>query len=261
MGLWGYIGLAALVVFVLFIINKRAVTEFFGLARAQVGKGGRYIGQLDPVARMQQVADDAKDQIKGYKQTLTKCEALKVSLQSQVEEDTKNKSRLLARINRLMEEGKLDTDPTLQNLAKQLADTEKRLTTNKKQLDDNTELYNSALKNVQAAVAKIATAEQEAKSLDARLKVSESQRELNDMFQTSFDPTSINASLGEFDKFKKIAEDKINANNASLKVTKDLGGTSFQAEEDESNEDAKDLLASIRKQRTGADAATAEAAH
>lgn len=260
MSLWSWIGLAALVVFVLLIVNKRAVLSAFGWGRAQIGKGGRFIETLDPVARMQQEADDARDQIKNYKQVLAKCEAIRMSLQSQVEEDTKNKARLTSRINRSIDEGKADTDPVLQNYAKQLAETDKRLTANKAQLEANTALYNNNLKNVQAAVAKIASADQEAKTLGNRLQLSESQRDLNEMFQ-KYDASGLNSSLGNFEKYKKIAEDKINANNASLKVTQDLGGSALQIEEDEGNEDARDLLASIRQQRAGAGAAPVAAAN
>lgn len=246
--MWTWIGVAALVLLVLFVTNRRTVLALFGYGKAQVNKVGRAVEALDPIGQMQLVADEAKEQIKGYKGALANCEALRLSLQSQVDEDTKNKARLTARINRMMDDGTPDTDLQLQNYAKQLTETTKRLETNIKQLEQNTNLYNTTLKNVQAAANKIATAEQEAKNLNARLRVSESQRDLNEMFQ-KFDTSNLNSSLGQFERFKEIAEQKINSNNASLKVTQDLGGTSIQNIEDETNEDAKDLLASMRQNR------------
>lgn len=246
--LWTWIGIAALVVFVMLIVNKRAVLNVFGLARAQAGKLADAVQQVDPIAQMNQSVRDAEAELRGFKVALTQCEALKTSLSRQVEDGKRQKNRLTAKIENLMAEGKTDADPVLQATAKLLADTNKSLETNTAQLEGNIKLYDNTLKKVQVAVGKIAAADQRAKTLKVNLQTSDAQSALNNMF-AKFDSTNLNSSLGEISKYEQIVQQKIDQNNASLKVTEDLGGTTLQMDEDESNADAQDLLASIRRKR------------
>jgi phage shock protein A len=218
--------LIALVVLVLLALNYRAVMNMFGVGRAQLGKLGRAVGEIDPLATYQQGIDDAAESVRKAKAGMTRAVALIASVERQVNSGRQEKARLEARIRRAVADG--DTAKS-QEYALQLGDCETHLKTNEEQLEHHKDAYDEFVAEVKRQQEKVATYEREAHGLGIQLEMSRANKEFNE-FRQSF---SVNTgSLNGLAAQREAVLRQIDANNAYSKVEKDVGGGSRYEEED-----------------------------
>jgi phage shock protein A len=226
MSFWGVVGIIALVVVVLLLINHKAVLNMFGALRAQVGKAGRAVGGADPLANYQQGIDDAADSVKRAKQGMTRAVALISSVERQVNSGKQEKARLEARIQRALGE---ENQAKAQEYAAQLADCETHLAANEDQLNHHKEAYDGFVADVKRQQEKVATYQREASGLGIQLEMSKANREFNE-FRQSF--TVNTGALNGLAAQREAVMQQIDQNNAYGKVEKDVGGGSTYEEDD-----------------------------
>ena len=240
--MWTVLGIGLLVVVAVILFTPRLRTAFM----AQWNKIGRAAESKDPVAQMQLKADQAKVQLRKWKDALVKCQGLISTMESQEVTDEKDENRLTSLIKRAMSEGKGDTDPVLLGYAKQLKSLRSRRAENKQQLANQQQVYSDVLEQIKVQAQNIEALERDAQNLGVRLETSQAQAELADTF-SQFDQSGLGDALGGADKYKRIAEKQIAENNAKLKVNRDLGGGTDTLRSYEATADAQDILAEFRK--------------
>ena len=224
--MWTVIGVVAFVFLVLAVVNRRAVGDFVNWLRAQVGKGGRALRNMDPLANYQQSIDDAVEAVKRAKQGMARAVALIKSVERQVDSGKAEVNRLNVRIQRAVDDG-----ATVQQreYALLLADSEKNLKTNEEQLKSHQDAYNDFVTEVRQQQDKIVRYQREAESLGVRLEMSQANKEFNE-FRQSFSVN--NGSLNGLSVQREAVLKQIDTNNACSQVEKDVGGTNYK-EEDE----------------------------
>src|SRR5499427_5834868 len=226
MSFWGVVGIIALVVVVLLLINHKAVLNMFGAGRAQLGKLGRAVGGADPLANYQQGIDDAADSVKKAKLGMTRAVALISSVERQVNSGRQEKARLEARIQRALGE---ENNAKAQEYAAQLGDCETHLKANEDQLQHHKDAYDGFVADVKRQQEKVTTAQREAASLGVQLELSKANREFN-QFRESF---SVNTgALNGLAQEREAVLQQIDQNNAYGKVERDVGSGSQYEEED-----------------------------
>jgi len=248
--LYAFAGLAT-VGLVLWIINSKFVKTGLQVAKANLGEASRDLEARNAIKLMRQGIEECTDQVGKAKTGLVKVQSSISGLERQVKAGASEEARLLDRIKRGIADGKKDDDQVMVQLAMTLKRTREDLKTNKQQLEDQHGVYNDLLGQIQNAQRRAETLEREAESLGAQLETSKLTAELAD-FANTFDAKGINSSLEGVGKYRDLVRKSIDANNAKLKVNRDLGkGTTSEVTKWEDSQDAKDLLAEIRGGKGG----------
>lgn len=245
----GYLGggvlIIGLVVLVLWIINKKYVKVNYDVARANLGEAAREKEAANALNLMKQGISDAADQVKKARVGMVKVQASITGLERQVKTGKAEEARLSARITQAINDGKGNDDPVLKQLATSLKRTRDDLKTNEEQLEGQHGIYNDLLAQIQNAQRAGDRLEAEAASLGAQLETSKLTAELADAAQ-AFDAKGINAGLEGVAKYRDLVKKEIDANNAKLKVSRDLRGDTTDVSKFEADQDAADVLAEFR---------------
>lgn len=224
-----WIGVGAVCVVLLLVVNKQAVARFFSALRAQFGKAGRAVEEADTLALLNQAVDDGVTSIQNAKKGLENARSLVLSVKRQVEQGEKEKDRLESRIKAAMDAG--DPNHTATDYALQLAGIEEGLTANKEQLERHTKSYENFAQQVQLAQKKVVVARQKAASLGVQLEMSEREKEMaqfaNDF---SFDPNKLNSGMA---RAEELLQRKIDKNRAAGDVAMDMSQQALAEAKDE----------------------------
>lgn len=210
------VGVAALVLLVLG--GRKTFGRFFNAGRAQVGKAGRAVEEADPLAMYQQLVDDGVTEIQNAKTGLEQARGLVRSVERQVESGEKEVARLTNRIKAAMDAG--DPNGTANDNALALAEAEKQLEENKKQLEKHKGSYTGYAKMVETGQKRVLEARKKAQSLGVALQMSEREKELSKFAESfSFDPNKLNSGLA---RAEELINQKIDANKAAGDVAADM---------------------------------------
>lgn len=194
---------------VLLSLNRKALGNMLFAARAQVGELGRAVKNVDPVANFKQVIDDGLNVISRSKKSLETVATQIRSLNRQIDEGTKEKTRLENRIRAALSNG--DPNNTAAEYAIQLDSVERNLKANQEQKDRNQQLYDGFAKTIEDNQRLVAEARKEIVQLGVQLEQSERDKELT-QFTTEFDK-NVDVGAGLADARAAI-QAKIDANRA-----------------------------------------------
>lgn len=247
-GFWTIVGILALAVVVLAILNRRALGRMIGAASAQVGEWGRAAQNADPMAIYRERIDDAVENGQAAQKSLESCKTLVNEVQGQVDSGLKEKARLETRIKTALANG--DPNNTARGYAEQLAHVEEQLGKNQQQLAKHKTNYDNFLKKVRHYGRKVKELRQEAHELGIELEQSEREKEMNKDLQALQDlDTSFGGDLAQA---RAAVKQKIAANRAVGDVAADLSqqGLAEAADEDlERQAKADDILARFKTQQ------------
>ena len=195
-----------------------AVLKGSNAGSAQAHKLGRRTEEADPLALLNQAVDDGVASIQNAKIGLDNYRVLIQSVQRQVENGEKEKSRLEARIRETLEAG--DPHGAAREYALMLADVEENIATNREQLERHKETYENFARQVEAGQSRVLAARQKATLLGLELEQSKREREMARFARDfSFDPNGLNSDLA---RAEELIYQKIDANRAVGHVAEDL---------------------------------------
>lgn len=245
MSLTTILAIVGIAVLVLAVLNRRALSNMLFAARAQVGELGRAVKNADPVANFKQAIDDGLDTIDRSKKSLETVAAQVRSLNRQIDEGTKEKTRLENRIRAALANG--DPNKTAGEYAIQLESVETNLQSNEAQLARTKQLYDGFAKTIESNQKKVADARREIADLGIQLDQSEREKELT-RFAAEFDKgVDVGAGLADA---RSAIQAKIDANRAAGDVVLSTS-TQRQAEladeELERQQRADDILARFKQ--------------
>jgi len=245
MNLTTILGIVAVAVVVLLLLNRKAFMNMFSALRAQVGEVGRAAKNADPLAMYRQVIDDGLDNIQKAKVSLETVRTQVRSLQRQVDDGTTEKTRLENRIKAALANG--DPNNTASEYAIQLESVERNLETNVEQLERTKGMYDSFTKTIELNQRKVTEARKEVQDLGVQLEQSEREKELvrfNAEFEKGVDVS------GTLSEAREAVLRKIDANRAAGDVAADTSkqkAAELADEELERKQRAEDILARFKQ--------------
>lgn len=231
-----FIATAAGMGVLMFLVNRGAFSRIFGAGRAQVGKFGRAVEGMDPLAIYNQRIEDASkhlgDMIKAQKGAKTNL----IMIERQVAQGEAEHTKLTNRVRAADAKG--DTQRAL-SYARELASLEKTLETNRAQYVAQKAACEKFDNDILRNQKKIIELRQEANRLGLELKTSAAQAAVAQQFR---ELTSVDLFDGT-DSARQKLQEQIDANRASANVDQ-----SISVDDDDDTEDlrAQDILASIR---------------
>lgn len=207
-----------LLAIILLLFSIPSVLKTSSAGSAQLHKSGRRLEEADPLALLNQAVDDGVASIQNAKIGLDNYRVLILSVQRQVENGEKEKSRLEARIREALQAG--DPHNAAREYAMMLADVEQNIETNREQLQRHKETYENFAQQVEAGQSRVLAARQKATLLGLELEQSKREREMARFARDfSFDPNGLNSDLA---RAEELIYQKIDANRAVGHVAEDL---------------------------------------
>jgi len=237
-GIWTWVGLAALVVGVLYMLNKTAFRRVRDAAGAQVGKGARSIWAADPLAVKNAEIDRKAEEIAEATRGLESCQALIRGVERQVTSGNKEKARLQALAEQFARE---NNDAKALEKLTELEKVEGDLNANESQLATHKGTYESFLKKIQNANKRIGELRKEARSQGVRLQMSKAEANLAKLAPVV---GKANLNFDNLDEVNDEIEAQIDKNKAAGQVVADLARDGI--EEMEAEERARTAAAGSR---------------
>jgi phage shock protein A len=228
-----FLKIGAAVAVTLVIVYRRSLMGWLG-----AGTGAGKSAGTDPLARYQQKIDEAGDTLKQAKTGLDRCRTVINSLGRQVADGERDVARLDTRIKTALSEGNEDRAA---EYVQQLQTARATLEENRRQLDTNREIYNSFLKQVQAAQDRIVQAKRDADSMGTRLQTSQAEADLADITRN----LDVDSHLVGSEADREAALQQVDAATARVQTAQDLSAATLgEIEEDERSRkvDARTLL-------------------
>lgn len=220
------------VVLVLLGIFSPPVRRFFGaagdLAGAKADRAAEKLAQTDPVGVLKSKIADAVEQGRNNQKVVELAGQQLVSLQGQIENDVKEKTRLENRIKGVLAGG--DPNKTAQKYATDLARVEEALATNQGQLASAQEQYDTALKLVERYEREIADTRKDADRLGLQLQQSESEKQLYQMTAALKDQCNVGGELAEA---RRRVKEAVDANKGAAMAARDLSRQTLAEEADD----------------------------
>lgn len=216
MSIWSWIGLAALALIALYMLNKTAFRRMRDAGSAQVGKAGRAIWGYDPIAVKNAEIDRKAEELAEATRGLENCRGLISSVERQVKTGTAESNRLQALAEQYVDE-KNDDMARAKLLEKETVDHD--LANNKEQLATHRETYDAWLVKIQNANKRIAELRREAKQQGVRLQMSKAEANLSKLGSVM---GKANLSFDSMSEVDQEIENQIDANRAKGQVAHDL---------------------------------------
>jgi phage shock protein A len=227
-----------LLALLLAVVNIPPLIRMLGAGSSQAGKLGRSLEEADPLALLNQAVDDGVASIQNAKKGLENYRALILSVQRQVENGEKEKTRLESRIQDVLDTG--DPNRTAQEYAMMLTDVEQNIAMNREQLQRHKETYENFAKQVEVGQSRVLAARQKAEVLGLELEQSKREKEMAHFARDfSFNPRGLDTDLT---RAEELIYQKIDANRAIGQVAEDLTKPILVESVDE--EDARKAAAS-----------------
>ena len=238
--MWTVIGVALVIVVLLLIVNKRAVSRVFSAGQAQVDKFGRAVSNVDPLAEYQKKIDDEMENMQKYKTSLAKVGENVRGLKRQIDNDSARETQLVERIKLAKSQ---NNDAAAREYALQLDHVEQSLTANKTQLENTQHIYDGFLKQINAGQQTILDARQEAKQMGVQLEQSKAEKEMS---QFTNELAGMGTHLDGLGDLKSKLQAKIDENRAAVDVVAQTSGAAnmeIDMQEAERNARADAILA------------------
>lgn len=217
--------LAAIVLAVLAVINRKAVSTFFYNIRSYLGGAARAMDSRNAVNNMKQSVDDAKAEIQGHVVKLNQSQGQIDSLTRDVTTYKSEENQLIGMIReRATEVNGDENDAVLQDLATQLANVRQNLADRTADLTEQTTLHNQVLAQVKDAVLRADNLEKQADRLGVKLDMSESRAQLATV-GLNFQKSGAQSSLSDAERYQQEIQKQIDANNGAVKVAQQLAPT------------------------------------
>ena len=217
---WWIICIAAVIVVLVLIFNRRAGRRIGEAANAQLGKAGNWLWKKDPQAIYQHRIDEATEEIRSATTALEEHKSLINSLSRQVEENRKEANVLDARIKASLKDDPQDSKGRAAGYVMQLKTAQNNLKSNEEQLNKATVLYQGNVKKINLARAKIKEAEDKGHQLGLELKMAKTEAVINNLAY------SCNVNLKSVDGLSEVEEEirrQIDRERAKGDVATDLG--------------------------------------
>ena len=200
------------------IVNTPSLIKSLRAGSAQANKLARPPEETDPLALLNQAVDDGVASIQNAKKGLENYRVLILSVQRQVENGEKEKTRLEARIQEAIDAG--DPNRAAHEYALMLAEVEQNIATNREQLLRHKETYENFAKQVEVGQSRVVAARQKAALLGLELEQSKREKEMARFAQEfSFNPEGLDTDLS---RVEELIYQKIDANRAVGHVVEDL---------------------------------------
>lgn len=229
-GLLTAVAVIAVILGIVYFVNRTAFFRLWAAGSAQVGKASKSLWGADPVAVYQAEVDNAAQEIGEATRGLEQYQGLVARLKRQVEGNEKEVARLNVRVDAELKGG---NDARAQEYMLQLKKAKADLAENAAQLKTYEEGYQVNLSRISRARAKIAEAKQNAQKLDAELKMSKAEAEAAKLAQ-KFNVQGANLEgLGEVEE--EIRR-QIDVNRGKAKVAMDIAraeGSAAEVDEEE----------------------------
>lgn len=215
------LGLGGVVVFVLGILNHRAVGRMLFAAKAQIGKLGRSAQQVDVHEQYLEELDDVAEEMSKARKSLQEVKALKLTLGRLVNDGEVAKAKLEHRIKLAIDNN--DPNGTLQTSALELARVEKELEANNLTYSANDKMYQNYVAVIRAGEQKIQERQQRARQQGVTLRMSE---KVKNVLAISSN-LNTEAAFSKLDQKEALVLERIDANQAAIEVAQDLSNNTL----------------------------------
>lgn len=220
MSIMTIVGLVAVLLVILAIVNRKAFWRLFESGNAQVGKAGRWAWQKDPAAIFQQRIDDATEEINDATRAVEQHKGLVNSLGRQVEDGKREAAVLDARVKNSLKDDPTDASGNASKYVVQLQRVQENLARNEAQHKNAVTLYQNNIKKITLARTKIKEAEDEGKQLGVELKMAKTEAAIANLAKGT------NINVKGVDGLSEVAEEmrrQIDVERAKGDVAADLG--------------------------------------
>jgi phage shock protein A len=245
---WTYVLIAGVVIFGLYILNKTAARRMKDAIGAQVGKAGRALWSMDPVAVKNAEIDRKAEEIADATKGLENCRALIAGVERQVVSGKKEQARLQALSEQYARE---NNDALALEKLTELERVTADVDANEAQLKVHKETYEAFLTKIKHAHKSIARLRKEAKEQGVRLQMSKAEANLAKLGNIM---GKHNLSFDSMSEVDEEIESQIDKNRAAGQVAHDLakeGLEEIAAEERARNAKASDKLAALKQKLNG----------
>lgn len=250
LGIWTWVGLVALALVGLYMLNKTAFRRVRDAAGAQVGKAGKALWAADPLAVKNAEIDRKAEEVAEATRGLESCRALIAGVERQVNSGEREKARLTALAEQYARE---NNDAKALEKLTELEKVESDLEANKTQLQTHNTTYNNFLTKIKNANKRIGELRKEAKTQGVRLQMSKAEANLAKLAPVV---GKANLSFDNLDEVNDEIEAQIDANKAKGQVVHDLSADGLEeiaAEERARTAAASSRLADLKAKMNGGD--------
>lgn len=203
-------GLGAVALFaVLLVVNRRAAMSLIPWVRAGAGSAVSAVTGTNLVGQLQEAVKQATEKVAKGRQGLARIGGLKRGLERQLKDLRTEETQWVLKITQAQTHG--DPNGTLQGYAMQLSTCREQIALNQAQYEEISAQFDDYSQDILDGDLAIREAQTKAKTAQARLEMSESQRAIAE-FANSYNP---NAITGELATAMQQVEDKINLNLGS----------------------------------------------
>lgn len=223
---------------------RRFFKNLIGLGNAQLDALGESVGGVDPLGQYKTQIANAAEGAKNAQSVVNSSATSLVSLQSQIDEDLKEKARLENRLRAVVANG--DPNKSADRLALDLERVERNLEANTTQLGESQKNYDENLKLVSKFEDKIVSLRKDAQDLGFQLERSEAEKDL----AVASNALKDRLSTTDLSQTRNRVLAKINANKGVAKGHNDMVGSASADEADddlERKERASAILARFQK--------------
>jgi len=211
-----WIAFGGLAMLVAVIVNRRAVGRIYVALSAGLGSVGRRVGSVNPQAQRQEQLDNAADDIEKARKGLEEVEALALSLNRQIQDDIKEKTKLENRIRDVLSKG--DPNKTAEGYALRLETVENSLVENQKQYSGARNIYDNYAITIKRGEANLEERYREARKQNAQVEITGRIKAVLESAK-AFDPSSFGTKL---DVAEQAVLAQLDRNQAALNVATDL---------------------------------------
>lgn len=207
---------------------RRFFKSLLGLGSAKLEGLSEAIRNADPLGQYKAQITQAIDNGRNAQNVVEKAAKTLVSLNNQIAEDMKEKTRLETRLRAVVAQG--DPNKTAEKYALDLERIEQNLLTNQAQQSLAQETYDENLKLVERYEQEVLAARKDAEHLGFQLEQSKAESDLLNMSAS----LKNQLSLGDLADARRRVQDQINANRGASKAVQDLSrrGVAEEADED-----------------------------
>lgn len=227
---------------------RRFFKSLIGLGSAKLDAASEGIQNADPLSQYKSQIANATEGAKNAQSVVNSSATQLVSLQSQIDEDLKEKTRLENRLRAVLANG--DPNKTADRLALDLERVERNLEVNTSQLNDSQKNYDDNLRLVNKFEEKIVELRKDAQDLGFQLERSEAERDL----AVASTALKDRLSMTDLSQTRNRVLAKINANKGVAKGQNDMVGSASADEADddlERKERAAAILARFQHPQAG----------
>lgn len=220
------------------VMNRRAVGRIYLAAQGGLGSLGRKVAAVNPIAQRQEELDNCADEIEGARKGLEEVEVLALSLNRQIQDDLKEKTKLENRISRAISKG--DTNKA-KEYALRLEAVERSLAENQVQYNGARKIYDNYVLVIKRGESNLEERYRTARQQNAQVQITGRIKAVLEHAK-AFDPNTFGTKL---DKAEQAVLEQLDKNQAAINVAADLSSAAaadLADDEEERDERARVIL-------------------